>query len=74
MGFGLKRSDLQSLAESKLRDAKILFEHERYSSAYYLAGYAVEIGIKACFARQITAETIPDKQAINQYLIMILIN
>jgi hypothetical protein len=36
----------------------------RYSNAYYLAGYAVEIGLKACIAAQISAKTIPDKAFI----------
>lgn len=35
-------SDLQALAEMRLQDAIILLEHERWSAAYYLAGYAVE--------------------------------
>jgi hypothetical protein len=60
MGFGLKRTDLRAAAQSKLDDAVILLNHQRYSNAYYLAGYAVEIGLKACIAAQITAETIPD--------------
>ena len=32
----------------------------------YLAGYAVEIGLKACIAAQISAETIPDKALIEK--------
>ena len=65
MAFGLRRSDLQSVAEMKLRDAILLLQHNRFSNAYYLAGYAVEIGLKACIARSIFSETIPDKSFIN---------
>ena len=66
MGFGYKRRDLQRLAEGKLADAVLLFENRRFTNAYYLAGYAVELGLKACVARQIVAQTIPDKDCINR--------
>jgi len=49
------------MAESKLSDAILLLSHLKPSNAYYLAGYAVELGLKACIARQISHETIPDK-------------
>ncbi len=64
MGIGNKRTDLQSYAQAKLDDACILFQNGRYSNAYYLAGYAVELGLKACIAVHINAETIPDKEFI----------
>lgn len=60
----MKRSDLQIMAEAKLTDAQALFQAGKYSSAYYLAGYAVEFGLKACIARQVVAETIPDKDFV----------
>lgn len=68
MGPGLKREDLQANAQAKLDDAIILLQHRRFSNAYYLAGYAVEIGLKACIAAQISAETIPDKAFIKRIL------
>jgi hypothetical protein len=61
MPYGLKRADLRAISQSKLDDAAILFQYGRVSNAYYLAGYAVEIGLKACIAAQVSAETIPDK-------------
>ena len=64
MGLGYKRTDLQAYAQAKLDDASILMQNRRYSNAYYLAGYAVELGLKACIAAQINAETIPDKAFI----------
>lgn len=42
----------------------MLLNNGSYSNAYYLSGYAVEIGLKACIARQIAAETLPDKSFI----------
>ena len=65
MGHGYKRADLRANAQAKIDDAVILFQNRRFSNAYYLAGYAVEIALKACVAAKITAETIPDKSIIN---------
>lgn len=58
------REQFQRLAEAKFADASTLAANGRYGNAFYLAGYAVEIGLKACIARQIVAETIPDKRFI----------
>ena len=66
MGQGLKRSDLQAHAQAKLDDAIILLQNSRFSNAYYLAGYAVELGLKACISRQMVAETIPDRTLIGK--------
>lgn len=60
----MKRSELQALAQAKLDDAGILLAHKRPSNAYYLGGYAIELALKACIARQITTDTIPDKDFI----------
>lgn len=68
MSLGLTRTDLQANAQAKLDDAVLLLKQGRYSNAYYLAGYAVEIGLKACIAAQITAETVPAKEFIKGIL------
>ena len=68
MGLGHKRTDLQAYAQAKLDDACILLQNGRYTNAYYLAGYAVELGLKACIAVQISADTLPDKAFIKQIL------
>ncbi len=68
MGSGHKRADLRANAQAKLDDAMFLLQNGRFANAYYLAGYAVEIGLKACIAAQIRAETIPDKSLINNIL------
>jgi HEPN domain-containing protein len=36
------------MAEERVRDAAALLRVRRWSAAYYLAGYAVECGLKAC--------------------------
>jgi len=68
MAYGLKRQHLQALAESKLKDAMLLQHHGRPSSAYYLAGYVVEFGLKACIAARVAPETIPDPTFLKNVL------
>ena len=65
MGLGLRRSDLQAVAQAKIDDASLLAQNNRFSNAYYLAGYAVEIALKACIAKQFTADAIPEKSFVN---------
>ena len=56
MAYGLKRTDMQSIVQAKVDDAHLLFQNGRFSNSYYLAGYAIEIALKACIAAQISAE------------------
>lgn len=56
----LTKADLEKLALIRLDDAKLLLQHNRSSSAYYLAGYAVELALKACISRLIQSCTIPE--------------
>jgi len=64
MSLGLKRTELQKLAHTKRDDAIILLQNHRFASAYYLAGYSIEFALKACITKQISADTLPDKQFI----------
>lgn len=57
----LTSSDLQRLAQLRLDDAIFLLRANRPSSAYYLAGYSVELALKACIAKLVQPDTIPDK-------------
>ena len=66
MGSGYRRVDLQNNALAKLEDAIILLEAQRFSNAYYLAGYSIEIALKACISVQFSADTIPDKSFVNK--------
>ncbi len=52
---------MQSLADERLGDAKVLLASNRYGGAYYLVGYAVECGLKACIAKLTQAEDFYDK-------------
>jgi hypothetical protein len=44
----MNRMELRQLAEDRILDAQTLLAAGRWSGAYYLAGYAVECGLKAC--------------------------
>lgn len=68
MGFGLRRTDLQANAQRKFDDAIVLLGNKSPSNAYYLAGYAIELGLKACVAAQLSPQTIPDKAIIKRIL------
>ncbi len=51
----MNRLQWQQLAERRLEDAKALLVTRRWSAAYYLAGYAVEGGLKACVLARVAA-------------------
>lgn len=64
MASEMTRADLQKLADEKLSDAEVLSNAKSWSNAYYLAGYAVELAIKACIAKSFKADTVPDKDLV----------
>jgi hypothetical protein len=49
----MNRTELRQLAEDRVLDAKTLLDAARWSSASYLAGYAVECGLKACILARV---------------------
>lgn len=61
----LIRNDLQRLAEVRLEDAVHLLRANKASSAYYLAGYAIELGLKACISKLFQSDVIPDRGFVN---------
>jgi hypothetical protein len=64
----LSRHTLQKLAAAKVDDARLLYANKRYSNSYYLYGYGIELALKACIARQILAETIPDRTILTRFM------
>ena len=62
----MNRKDLQLLAEERLIDARTLLARGRYGAAYYIVGYAVECGVKACIAKRTRAEDFYDKILANK--------
>lgn len=63
----MNRSDLQTLADVRVEDAKVLLRAEHWAAAYYLLGYAVECGLKACAAKQFREYEVPDKKIVNDF-------
>jgi len=57
----MNRSVFRELAETRLLDARALFQAERFDAAYYLAGYVVECALKACIARGTREHDFPPK-------------
>jgi hypothetical protein len=47
------RGEWQALAEERILAAQALLAAKQWSSAYYLAGYAVEFGLKSCVLVQV---------------------
>jgi hypothetical protein len=63
----MNRTDLQLLAVARVADAETLLREARWAGAYYLLGYAIECGLKACAARQFHQDEIPDKTVVNDF-------
>lgn len=60
------RDDLKALSQLRLDEAKALLAVSANSGAYYLAGYAIECGLKACIATAFHAHVIPDKKLVGE--------
>lgn len=57
----MNRKDLQLLSRIRLKEAKALLGLGLNDGAYYLAGYAVECGLKACIAKRTQRYDFPDR-------------
>ncbi len=62
----MTRRDIQRLARTRLGDAGVLLRARRYGGAYYLCGYAIECGLKACVAKQTRRFDFPDKPTVDR--------
>lgn len=59
------RKELQDLAEIRLQEAKVLFEKEFYDGARYLAGYVIELALKARICKILDLDQYPPDVADN---------
>lgn len=50
----------------RAEDSRLLLEARHFDGAYYLAGYAVECGLKACIAKGFKQDDIPDPALVKQ--------
>jgi hypothetical protein len=62
----VNRTELQNLAELRLRETKILLDGSCFEGAYYLADYALECALKACIAKKTQQFDFPDKRIVSQ--------
>jgi len=62
----MNRYYLRELTHIRLKDARMLLRSENYEGAYYLCGYVVECGLKACIAKQTKRYDFPDKKIVNE--------
>lgn len=60
------RQELKALARLRLREAEALYKAGFYDGAAYLAGYAVEMGLKACICRLLGLTDYPSTGALKQ--------
>jgi HEPN domain-containing protein len=63
----VNRAAWQRLALERLKDAKALLKLKRWAGAYYMAGYAVECGLKSCIiVYTMKTDAFPDKRFSEQ--------
>lgn len=55
-------SDLNTLSLARLEDAKALMKAERYDGAMYIAGYAIELALKARICKTLKWTEFPETQ------------
>jgi HEPN domain-containing protein len=65
----ISKAQLVVLAESKLADAQLLLQAGRGDNAYYLAGYAIELMLKAILSTQFKNETLPDRALLRDLFV-----
>jgi len=61
----VNRRELQTLARVRLAEARSLHEAGLSDGAYYLAGYSVECGLKACIAKRTMRYDFPDRKDVD---------
>lgn len=47
------RTEFRELADQRLDEAKALLDLGKWAGAFYLAGYAVELALKACIIKRL---------------------
>ncbi len=64
--MSLTKTNLEVLADARIREASALLDLGYFSGAYYLGGYAVECGLKAIIAKNFQSEEIPDRKFVDK--------
>src|SRR4051794_11351182 len=61
----LDKEKAKHLSNSRIEEANILCKEGCFSGAYYMAGYSVELALKAVICKAFKSETIPDKNFVS---------
>lgn len=61
-----RRDELKELAKTRLREAKALFNCGLYDGSYYLAGYVVELSLKARICRVLDTDNYPESGELSR--------
>jgi HEPN domain-containing protein len=56
----MTRADLKNLAGVRITEARQLLDTGHFSGAYYLAGYSIELALKACIAKKTMRYDFPE--------------
>jgi HEPN domain-containing protein len=62
----VNRDDFKAIARIRLEEARVLLDNNQFSGAYYLSGYAVECGLKACIAKLTNRYDFPDRKTVDR--------
>ena len=57
----MNKVELETLSETRIREAELLFNDDKFGGAYYLAGYSIECALKACICKQVKEFDFPNK-------------
>jgi len=58
----MNRNDFKQLSLIRLKEARVLLKNKDYDGAYYLCGYVVECGLKACIAKKTKRHDFPPER------------
>lgn len=61
----LNRVQLQTLAEDRLVESRVLLDARHFTGSYYMAGLSVECAFKAYLSSKVREHDFPDKDFVN---------
>lgn len=63
----LSYNDLKQIAETRLSEARVLFEHHYFDGAAYLCGYVLEAAIKARICKNLNIQEYPKDNDLKNF-------
>ena len=68
----MTRKDFQDISRLRLRESGVLLRAKEWAGAYYLAGYSIECGLKACICKNVKRHSFPDRPLANGFFSHVL--